>query len=41
MKTIFKMMRRLDDSWQGDVLGVACLFGIAYGLFIFGCAVGL
>lgn len=29
----------LDDHWIGDLIGVLCLFGIAYALQVFGWAV--
>ena len=41
MTMIFRLMARLDDSWLGDLIGAICLFGLSWGLFVFGWAVGL
>lgn len=41
MTKILKLMRRIDDSWQGDLIGVLCVFALGYGLWFAGWAVGL
>lgn len=40
MTKFLNVMRRIDDSWQGDLIGVICLYLIAGGLYFLGCAVG-
>ena len=41
MTKILRLMARLDDSWQGDLIGAVLFFALAYGLYVFGWAVGL
>lgn len=41
MTKFLNLMRRIDDSWQGDLIGVLCLFCIGGGVYFFGWAAGL
>ena len=38
---IWKMAERLDHRWQGDLLGVICLFGAGYCALLLGYGAGL
>lgn len=40
MTKILTLMRRLDDSWQGDLIGTVCLFALGYILCFVAFSVG-